>query len=87
MSVDSILSLVGMLFAVLGVLAALISYAFGLEWADVLVPFCFFVLLVCQMVRLVCLSGNRRAGSHGDSRICRHHLAGGSHAAERRFLK
>lgn len=54
MSVDSILSLVGMLFAVLGVLAALISYAFGLEWADVLVPFCFFVLLVCQMVRLVC---------------------------------
>ena len=73
MSVDSILSLVGMLFAVLGVLAALISYAFGLEWADVLVP--------CL------LSGNRRAGSHGDSRICRHHLAGGSHAAERRFLK
>ena len=52
MSVDSILSLVGMLFAVLGVLAALISSAWS--GADVLVPFCVFVLLVWQMVRLVC---------------------------------
>lgn len=53
MSLDSMLSLAGLLFAVLGTLAALVSHAFGLEWADVLVPFCFFVLLVCQTVRLV----------------------------------
>lgn len=54
MPLDSMLSLAGLLFAVLGTLAALVSHAFGLEWADVLVPFCFFVLLVCQTVRLVC---------------------------------
>lgn len=41
MSLDSMLSLAGLLFAVLGTLAALVSHAFGLEWADVLVPFCF----------------------------------------------
>lgn len=39
MSLDSMLSLAGMLFAVLGALAALVSYVFDLELADVLVPF------------------------------------------------
>lgn len=55
MSLDSMLSLAGLLFAVLGALAALVSYVFDLELADVLVPFFFFFgLLVCQTVRLVC---------------------------------
>lgn len=54
MSLDSILSLAGLLFAVLGTLTALVSYVFDLELADVLVPFFFFGLLVCQTVRLVC---------------------------------
>lgn len=53
MSLDSILSLAGLLFAVLGALAALVSYVFDSEWADVLVPF-FFGLLACQTVRLIC---------------------------------
>ena len=54
MSLDSMLSLAGLLFAVLGALAALVSYVFDLELEDVLVPFFFFGLLVCQTVRLVC---------------------------------
>lgn len=54
MSLDSMLSLAGMLFAVLGTLAAFVSYVFDLELADVLVPFFFFGLLACQTVRLVC---------------------------------
>lgn len=53
MSLDSMLSLAGLLFAVLDALAALVSYVFDLELADVLVPF-FFGLLACQTVRLVC---------------------------------
>lgn len=54
MSLDLILSLAGLLFAVLGALAALVSYVFDSEWADVLVPFFFFGLLACQTVRLIC---------------------------------
>lgn len=54
MSLDLMLSLAGMLFAVLGALAALVSYVFDSELADVLVPFLFFGLLACQTVRLVC---------------------------------
>lgn len=54
MSLDSILSLAGLLFAVLGALAALVSYVFDSEWVDVLVPFFFFGLLACQTVRLIC---------------------------------
>lgn len=54
MSLDAILSLVGLLFAVLGFLTAIIFQAVGSERADVPVLLCFLVMLVCQTVRLVC---------------------------------
>lgn len=54
MSLDAILSLTGLLFAALGLLSAVISLAVGSELGGVPVLFCFFVMLVCQSVRLAC---------------------------------
>lgn len=87
MSLDSILSLAGLLFAVLGALAALVSYVFDSEWADVLVPFFFFGLLACQTVRLICYQETDALAPHVGSGIRHSRLASGSHAAERRFLE
>ena len=86
MSLDLMLSLAGMLFAGLGALAALVSYVFDSELADVLVPFLFFGLLACQTVRLVCYRETDALAPHGDSGVCHPRRASGSRTAEWRFL-